>query len=125
MSVSEQPIKDAVITVPAYFNQAERRAVLHAARMADLKVLQLINDNTAVALNYGVFRRKDINATAQVGVTGRCRMPHCMHAGRECYRVKSQNTVTVRKQACCSASFLGLYVFINGMKRLNSLCVWP
>lgn len=35
--------------------------------MADLKVLQLINDNTAVALNYGVFRRKDINATAQVG----------------------------------------------------------
>uniref|UniRef100_A0A8C6YTV6 Hypoxia up-regulated protein 1 n=1 Tax=Nothoprocta perdicaria TaxID=30464 RepID=A0A8C6YTV6_NOTPE len=45
---AEQPIKDAVITVPAYFNQAERRAVLHAARMADLKVLQLINDNTAV-----------------------------------------------------------------------------
>uniref|UniRef100_A0A8C0F0L8 Hypoxia up-regulated protein 1 n=1 Tax=Bubo bubo TaxID=30461 RepID=A0A8C0F0L8_BUBBB len=62
---AEQPIKDAVITVPGYFNQAERRAVLHAARMADLKVLQLINDNTAVALNYGVFRRKDINATAQ------------------------------------------------------------
>ncbi|XP_007441553.1 hypoxia up-regulated protein 1 [Python bivittatus] len=62
---AEQPVKDAVITVPAYFNQAERRAVLHAAKMADLKVLQLINDNTAVALNYGVFRRKDINATAQ------------------------------------------------------------
>nr|XP_060643609.1 hypoxia up-regulated protein 1 [Anolis sagrei ordinatus] len=62
---AEQPIKDAVITVPAFFNQAERRAVLHAAKMANLKVLQLINDNTAVALNYGVFRRKDINATAQ------------------------------------------------------------
>uniref|UniRef100_A0A8C0GYJ9 Hypoxia up-regulated protein 1 n=1 Tax=Chelonoidis abingdonii TaxID=106734 RepID=A0A8C0GYJ9_CHEAB len=62
---AEQPVKDAVITVPVYFNQAERRAVLHAAQMADLKVLQLINDNTAVALNYGVFRRKDINATAQ------------------------------------------------------------
>uniref|UniRef100_A0A670Y5F4 Hypoxia up-regulated protein 1 n=1 Tax=Pseudonaja textilis TaxID=8673 RepID=A0A670Y5F4_PSETE len=62
---AEQPVRDAVITIPAYFNQAERRAVLHAAKMADLKVLQLINDNTAVALNYGVFRRKDINATAQ------------------------------------------------------------
>ncbi|XP_062392611.1 hypoxia up-regulated protein 1 isoform X1 [Sardina pilchardus] len=62
---AEQPIKDAVITVPAFFNQAERRAVLQAARMAGVKVLQLINDNTAVALNYGVFRRKDINATAQ------------------------------------------------------------
>lgn len=59
-----------MITVPAFFNQAERRAVLHAARMADLKVLQLINDNTAVALNYGVFRRKDINATAQVSAAG-------------------------------------------------------
>uniref|UniRef100_A0A8C1WDF5 Hypoxia up-regulated protein 1 n=1 Tax=Cyprinus carpio TaxID=7962 RepID=A0A8C1WDF5_CYPCA len=62
---AEQPIKDAVITVPAYFNQAERRAVLQAAHIAGLKVLQLINDNTAVALNYGVFRRKDINSTAQ------------------------------------------------------------
>uniref|UniRef100_A0A3B3TQ46 Hypoxia up-regulated protein 1 n=1 Tax=Poecilia latipinna TaxID=48699 RepID=A0A3B3TQ46_9TELE len=62
---AEQPIKDTVITVPAFFNQAERRAVLHAAQMAGLKVLQLINDNTAVALNYGVFRRKDIDSTAQ------------------------------------------------------------
>ncbi|XP_029428226.1 hypoxia up-regulated protein 1 [Rhinatrema bivittatum] len=62
---AEQPVKDAVITVPVYFNQAERRAVMQAAHLAGLKVLQLINDNTAVALNYGVFRRKDINATAQ------------------------------------------------------------
>uniref|UniRef100_A0A2K6EDG7 Hypoxia up-regulated protein 1 n=1 Tax=Macaca nemestrina TaxID=9545 RepID=A0A2K6EDG7_MACNE len=62
---AEQPIKDAVITVPVFFNQAERRAVLQAARMAGLKVLQLINDNTATALSYGVFRRKDINTTAQ------------------------------------------------------------
>ncbi|XP_073335178.1 hypoxia up-regulated protein 1 [Pagrus major] len=60
---AEQPVKDAVITVPAFFNQAERRAVLQAAQMAGLKVLQLINDNTAVALNYGVFRRKDIDST--------------------------------------------------------------
>ncbi|XP_042354699.1 hypoxia up-regulated protein 1 [Plectropomus leopardus] len=62
---AEQPIKDAVITVPAFFNQAERRAVLQAAQMAGVKVLQLINDNTAVALNYGVFRRKDIDNTAK------------------------------------------------------------
>ncbi|XP_063799542.1 hypoxia up-regulated protein 1 [Pseudophryne corroboree] len=62
---AEQPVKDIVITVPAFFNQAERRAVLQAAQLAGLKVLQLINDNTAVALNYGVFRRKDINSTAQ------------------------------------------------------------
>lgn len=55
-----------MITVPAFFNQAERRAVLQAAQMAGVKVLQLINDNTAVALNYGVFRRKDIDNTVKV-----------------------------------------------------------
>ncbi|XP_061754011.1 hypoxia up-regulated protein 1 isoform X2 [Nerophis ophidion] len=62
---AEQPIKDAVITVPAFFNQAERRSVMQAAHLAGLKVLQLINDNTAVALNYGVFRRKDIDSTGK------------------------------------------------------------
>uniref|UniRef100_T1IXH5 Hypoxia up-regulated protein 1 n=1 Tax=Strigamia maritima TaxID=126957 RepID=T1IXH5_STRMM len=60
-----QSIKDVVITVPVFFNQAERRALMRAAELANLKVLQLINTNTAVALNYGVFRRKDFNTTAQ------------------------------------------------------------
>jgi hypoxia up-regulated 1 len=36
-----------VITVPPFFNQAERRAVLNAAELADIKVLQLMNTNTA------------------------------------------------------------------------------
>lgn len=61
---AEQPISEAVITVPPYFNQAERRAMLRSADLAGLKVLQLINDNSAVALNYGVFRRKIFNETA-------------------------------------------------------------
>lgn len=60
-----QPVKEAVLTVPGFFNQAERRALLQAAELAGLKVLQLINDYTAVALNYGIFRRKDFNETAQ------------------------------------------------------------
>jgi len=45
--VVEQPIKEAVITVPTFFNQAERRSVLRAGEMAGLKILQLMNDNTA------------------------------------------------------------------------------
>lgn len=57
-------IKDVVIAIPPYFNQRERRSVLLSAQMAGLKVLQLINANTAVALNYGVFRTKDFNETA-------------------------------------------------------------
>ncbi len=44
---ARQPVREAVITVPPYFNQAERRAVLNAAELADIKVLQLINTNTA------------------------------------------------------------------------------
>lgn len=62
---AQQPIKECVLTVPGYFNQAERRAMLQAAELANLKVLQLINDYTAVALNYGIFRSKDFNETAQ------------------------------------------------------------
>lgn len=39
--------------------------MIEAARLADLKVLQLINDHAAIALNYGIFRRKEMNDTAQ------------------------------------------------------------
>lgn len=54
-------IKEVVITVPPYFSQAERRSVVRAANLAGLKLLQLINSNTAVALNYGVFRIASFN----------------------------------------------------------------
>jgi len=62
---TQQAVTDAVVTVPAFFSQAERQAVLTAASLAGVKVLQLMNDNAAVALNYGMFRRKDFNASAQ------------------------------------------------------------
>lgn len=60
---AEQAIDAAVITVPPYFTQSERRAVKRACELANIKLLQLMNDNAAVALNYGIFRRKDFNAT--------------------------------------------------------------
>ncbi|XP_025163651.1 hypoxia up-regulated protein 1 isoform X1 [Harpegnathos saltator] len=59
-----QKINEAVITVPGFFNQAERKALIQAAELTGLKVLQLINDYTAVALNYGVFGRTEINDSA-------------------------------------------------------------
>ncbi|XP_039961742.1 hypoxia up-regulated protein 1 [Bactrocera tryoni] len=62
---TSQVITECVLTVPGYFGQAEREALLTAAELANLKVLQLINDYTAVALNYGVFHRTEINETAQ------------------------------------------------------------
>jgi len=49
-----EPITDAVITVPAYFNDAERTATLQAGQLAGLNVLQIINEPTAAALAYGL-----------------------------------------------------------------------
>ncbi|XP_002162294.2 hypoxia up-regulated protein 1 isoform X1 [Hydra vulgaris] len=60
---ADHPMKDCVLTVPVFFTQAERRALLDAANMTGLNVLQLINDNTAVALNYGIFRASSFNET--------------------------------------------------------------
>lgn len=62
---AQQPINEMVLTVPGFFNQAERKALLQSAELAGIKILQLINDNTAIALNYGIFRRKDFNDSAQ------------------------------------------------------------
>lgn len=62
---AHQPIKECVLTVPGFFNQVERKALIQAADLAGLKVLQLINDYTAVALNYGIFRAKSYNETSQ------------------------------------------------------------
>lgn len=49
-------IKDCVITVPSSFTQHERRALYTAADIADLRVLSLIEENTAAALHYGIDR---------------------------------------------------------------------
>jgi molecular chaperone DnaK len=51
-------VKQAVITVPAYFNDAERQATKDAGRMAGLQVLRLVNEPTAAALAYGLDRAK-------------------------------------------------------------------
>src|SRR3954447_12809861 len=50
----EQQVTDAVITVPAYFNDAERTSTITAGQLAGLNVLQIINEPTAAALAYGV-----------------------------------------------------------------------
>jgi Fe-S protein assembly chaperone HscA len=50
------PVTQAVITVPAYFNDAQRQATKDAGRMAGLEVLRLVNEPTAAALAYGLDR---------------------------------------------------------------------
>jgi len=54
-----QKITDAVITVPAYFNDSQRQATKDAGRIAGLNVLRIINEPTAAALAYGLDKKKD------------------------------------------------------------------
>lgn len=53
------PVSQAVITVPAYFNDAQRQATKDAGRMAGLEVLRLVNEPTAAALAYGLDRHRE------------------------------------------------------------------
>jgi Fe-S protein assembly chaperone HscA len=53
------PVSEAVITVPAYFNDAQRQATKDAGRLAGLDVLRLVNEPTAASLAYGLDKRKD------------------------------------------------------------------
>jgi molecular chaperone DnaK len=54
-----EPVTDAVITVPAYFNDAQRQATKDAGKIAGLNVLRIINEPTAAALAYGLDKKKD------------------------------------------------------------------
>src|SRR6202047_3023117 len=54
-----QPVQDAVITVPAYFNDAQRQATKDAGKIAGLEVRRIINEPTAAALAYGLDKKKD------------------------------------------------------------------
>ena len=54
-----EPVTDAVVTVPAYFNDAQRQATKDAGQIAGLNVLRIVNEPTAAALAYGLERGKE------------------------------------------------------------------
>lgn len=54
-----EPVTDAVITVPAYFNDSQRQATKDAGRIAGLNVLRIVNEPTAAALAYGLDKNKN------------------------------------------------------------------
>jgi len=59
-------VTDCVIACPSYFDDAQRRALLTAAKLAELKVLRLLEEPTAIALNYGILRNLPENETQRV-----------------------------------------------------------
>ena len=54
-----EKVTDAVITVPAYFNDSQRQATKDAGKIAGLNVLRIINEPTAASLSYGLDKKKD------------------------------------------------------------------
>src|SRR2546428_9505777 len=54
-----QPVNQAVITVPAYFNDNQRQATKDAGKIARLDVLRLVNEPTAAALAYGLDKKRE------------------------------------------------------------------
>jgi len=54
-----EPVKKAVITVPAYFNDAQRQATKDAGAIAGLEVMRIVNEPTAASLAYGLDKKKD------------------------------------------------------------------
>lgn len=58
-------VNELVISVPGYYTEQERKALLDACKVADINVTRLFNESSAVALSYGIFRRKDLSATAK------------------------------------------------------------
>ena len=72
-----EPVKDAVVTVPAYFNNAQREATKDAGKIAGLNVVRIINEPTAAALAYGLekearTRRSSSSTSAAARSTCRC-----------------------------------------------------
>merc|ERR1711993_68053 len=60
------PVKDAVVTVPAYFNDSQRQATKDAGVIAGLNVLRIINEPTAAAIAYGLDKKKSLNKETNV-----------------------------------------------------------
>src|SRR5512143_3738678 len=54
-----EPVSQAIVTCPAYFNDAQRQAPRDAGRIAGLEVLRIINEPTAAALAYGIDKQKE------------------------------------------------------------------
>ncbi|CDF36796.1 unnamed protein product [Chondrus crispus] len=62
------PVKDLVISVPVYYTEPQRRAILDAATIANVNILRVVNEHAAIALSYGIFRTKELPDTKPIKV---------------------------------------------------------
>jgi molecular chaperone DnaK len=85
-----EEIKDAVVTVPAYFNDSQRQATKDAGRIAGLNVLRIINEPTAASLAYGLDKKKE-EKVAVVDLGGGTFDISVLEIGDGVFEVKSTN----------------------------------
>jgi molecular chaperone DnaK len=86
-----EKITQAVITVPAYFNDAQRQATKDAGKIAGLEVLRIINEPTAAALAYGLDKKKDAKTIAVYDLGGGTFDVSILEIGDGVFEVKSTN----------------------------------
>ena len=85
-----EPVNQAVITVPAYFNDSQRQATKDAGTIAGLEVLRIINEPTAAALAYGLDKHQD-EVIAVYDLGGGTFDISILHIGDGVFEVKSTN----------------------------------
>jgi molecular chaperone DnaK len=86
-----EKVDKAVITVPAYFNDAQRQATKDAGRIAGLEVLRIINEPTAAALSYGLDKKKESKTIAVYDLGGGTFDISILEIGDGVFEVKSTN----------------------------------
>jgi|RhiMethySRZTD1v2_1073278.scaffolds.fasta_scaffold18904_2 molecular chaperone DnaK len=86
-----EPVTQAVITVPAYFNDAQRQATKDAGKIAGLEVLRIINEPTAAALAYGLDKKNKSSTIAVYDLGGGTFDISVLEIGDGVFEVKSTN----------------------------------
>ncbi|MDT8376296.1 MAG: molecular chaperone DnaK [Mariprofundaceae bacterium] len=86
-----EPVKDAVITVPAYFNDSQRQATKDAGAIAGLNVLRIINEPTASALAYGLDKTEENHLIAVYDLGGGTFDISILEIGDGVFEVKATN----------------------------------
>ena len=86
-----ETVTQAVITVPAYFNDAQRQATKDAGKIAGLEVLRIINEPTAAALAYGLDKKKESKTIAVYDLGGGTFDISILEIGDGVFEVKSTN----------------------------------
>ncbi len=86
-----QPVTEAVITVPAYFNDAQRQATKDAGKIAGLDVKRIINEPTAAALAYGLDKKNKEELVAVYDLGGGTFDISILELGDGVFEVKATN----------------------------------